>query len=89
MELLVALCYPVLSVYEGGACLVGTGPVGEIVMHPRIDCGFCKELVEAPRLSNLSTEQFIKDFINKNTPIVVTDATGNWSARELFSNVYF
>ena len=89
VALLAALCYPALSVYEGGACLVSTGPVGEIVMYPKTDCGFCKDLVEAPRLSNLSTEQFLKDFINKNTPVVVTDATGNWSARELFSYEYF
>lgn len=89
VALLVALCYPALSLYEGGGCLVGTGPVGEIVMYPKTDCGFCKELVEAPRVSNLSKEQFIKDFISNNIPIVVTDATENWSARELFTYEFF
>ena len=89
VALLGALCYPMLSVYEGGGCLVTMGPFGEIAMYPKTDCGFCKKLVEAPRVSNLGKEQFIKDFITKNIPIVVTDATGNWTAKELFSYEYF
>lgn len=89
VALLSALCYPMLLAYVGDGCLVTMGPFGEIAMYPKIDCGFCKELVEAPRVSNLGKEQFIKDFINKNIPIVVTDATGNWTAKELFSYEYF
>lgn len=93
IALLGALCLPVLSMYEGwsegAGCLMTTGPLGEITMLPRTDCGFCKGIVDAPRVSNLSQEQFVKDFIHKNVPIVVTDAMANWTARDLFSYEYF
>ena len=70
------------------ACLVSLGPAGELVGSPIEDCGFCANLTEVPRLSNVQVSDFVFNYHSKNIPIVVTDATQKWPAMDIISYEY-
>lgn len=56
---------------------------------PPIDCSHCVNLTEILRVSDLSPRVFEETFAYSGIPIIVTDATDNWSAKEIFSYDYF
>ena len=69
-------------------CLVTLGPAGELVGSPIEDCGFCANLTEVPRLSNVEVFDFVSNYHSKNIPIIVTDATQKWPAMDIISYEY-
>lgn len=52
-------------------------------------CDFCSNIREIEKLSNLSPNLFEKKYAYSATPLVVTDATSNWTAPSKFDFWYF
>jgi hypothetical protein len=69
-------------------CLVALGPAGDLIGSPPMDCSMCANLTEVPRLSNVDVSEFVFNYHWKNVPIIVTDATQNWSAMKVISYEY-
>ena len=53
--------------------------------RPPEACDYCKDIDSVPRLSNLHPDEFEAEFAYSGRPVVVTDATTNWTALEVAS----
>lgn len=53
------------------------------------NCDFCRDVLNIPRLENLSPMDFEKQFAYTGKPVIVTDATANWTALNVFNFWYF
>ena len=83
------LAYPVYKAFTGSPCLVSeVFPLSEAVI-PFVDCGMCEGVTGAPRLTNLTQEEFIRNYAYKSKPILVVGAARDWPALGLFSYDYF
>ena len=89
MLLLLLLGYPAWQVSDGSVCLLRElSPFGEAVT-PMVDCAICEGVTEAPRLFNLSQDDFIRNYAYTSKPILVVGAVSNWSALDVVSYDYF
>lgn len=52
-------------------------------------CDFCRNVKSVPRVSNIDPDDFEKNFAYNGGPVIVTDATTNWTALEVFDYWYF
>ena len=87
--LLAMLAYPVYKATTGSPCLVSeVFPLSEAVI-PFVDCGMCEGVTGAPRLTNLTQEEFIRNYAYQSKPILVEGAARDWPALKLFSYDYF
>ena len=87
--LIMLLAYPVFRLFAGYACLlVEVSPFGEAV-NPVVNCKICEGVMGAPRLRDLSPDDFIRNYAYTSKPILVEGAVANWSALEAFSYDYF
>ncbi len=87
--LLSLLAYPTFKAFTGSPCLVSeVFPLAEAVT-PFVDCKIYKGVTHAPRLSNLSQEDFIRNYAYQSKPILVVGAASDWPALDLFSYDYF
>lgn len=77
------------TIREGSHCISWWLPFDGLVSLPPTDCSFCAGVTEAPRLKNLSIEDFVHKYAYTGVPIIVTDATSRWRARKLFTYNYF
>ncbi len=83
------LAYPGYQMYAGSPCLLSeVFPLAEAII-PFVDCKICKGVTQAPRLTNLSQEQFMHDYAYQSRPLLVVGAARDWPALELFSYDYF
>ena len=57
--------------------------------RPIADCKMCEGITEVPKLSGLTVETFVDKFAFSSKPLVVKDATVNWTAMHEFSYEYF
>lgn len=88
--ILYTLLYPLFNgMVAGSTCLVThLSPFGEVIV-PLANCDMCRGVHGAPRLSNLSREDFVRHYAYSSRPILVEGAVLNWSAVEVFSYDYF
>ena len=87
---LALLAYPIFKMMTGSPCLlIEISPFGEAVT-PVVNCeSVCVGVTEAPRLTNLSKDNFIRNYAYTSKPILVVGAVSNWSALDVFSYDYF
>lgn len=86
---LLLLAYPLYNLVIGSPCLVAeVSPFGEAVT-PVIDCNICEGVTEAPRLTNLTQDDFIRNYAYTSRPLLVVGAVLDWPAIEVFSYDYF
>lgn len=81
------LCYNVL--FNDGKCLV---PLPDALSHafrPPEDCGFCRNITKADRIANVLPHEFEEKYAYNAKPVIVTDATVNWTALDVFDFWYF
>lgn len=56
-------------------------------LRPIDDCSMCINVKEIKRVSNISKEEFLENYAYSGIPVIVTDASQNWTAmRELNFN---
>lgn len=70
-------------------CLVDmTGDFMDIV-RPPIDCRFCEGVTQIDRVSNITPEMFERKYAYSGQPVIVEDATTNWTAMGVYSFDFF
>eukprot|EP00099_Drosophila_melanogaster_P002095 NP_001097824.1 uncharacterized protein Dmel_CG14331 [Drosophila melanogaster] len=57
--------------------------------RPPENCNFCANIKNVPRLKNISPQEFEKKFAYSAAPVIISDATKNWTAVSLFNYWYF
>uniref|UniRef100_A0A182QY81 Cupin-like domain-containing protein n=1 Tax=Anopheles farauti TaxID=69004 RepID=A0A182QY81_9DIPT len=58
--------------------------------RPPESCGFCRSVHgTVPRLANVDPAEFARDYAYRGGPVIVTDATTNWTAMERFDYWFF
>ncbi|XP_057290459.1 uncharacterized protein LOC130613150 [Hydractinia symbiolongicarpus] len=55
------------------------------VFRPPVDCSFCRGITKFDRVSQLSQQDFVEKYAYSGRPVIITDATKNWTATEKFS----
>jgi hypothetical protein len=53
------------------------------------DCSFCRGIQSSKRISNLYPNEFERYYAYNGNVVIVTDATKNWTAIEVFDFIYF
>lgn len=64
-------------------------PSVSFAFRPLQSCVFCRDVKEIPIVTNLSPEDFERRFAYSGAPVIVKDATQNWTATEVFTYDYF
>ncbi|ESO08789.1 hypothetical protein HELRODRAFT_190606 [Helobdella robusta] len=72
--------------YKNDQCLI---PVFTSLLLPPVDCSLCRNVKSVQKLSGISREDFEKVYAYTGRPVIVTDATLNWTATKTFSYDYF
>lgn len=72
-----------------GKCLIMLPDSFSHAFRPPEDCGFCRNITQADRISNISPHEFEEFYAYNAKPVVVTDATINWTALDVFDFWYF
>ncbi|XP_055598787.1 bifunctional arginine demethylase and lysyl-hydroxylase psr-1 [Uranotaenia lowii] len=73
-------------------CIVGMPQqLQKAFRPPESSCEFCSHVVTdaVPRLANVDPDEFERKFAYSGGPVIVTDATANWTAVERFDYWYF
>lgn len=70
-------------------CLVSMPDTISHAFRAPENCNFCRDVTHVKRLSNLSPEQFEQEFAYNARPVIITDATVNWTAMNVFNFQYF
>lgn len=60
-----------------------------LAFRPLQSCNFCRDVKEVPIVSNISPDEFERRFAYSSAPVIVKDATQNWTATEVFTYDYF
>lgn len=74
---------------ESSPCIVDNSIFVMEAARRIADCRMCEGLRNVPKLSGLTPEVFVSDFAYSGKPLVVKDATKNWTAIQEFSYEYF
>ena len=66
-------------------CLVEhTLPTLEI-SRPLANCSMCKDIIAVPKVDHISRDFFTRHYAYSGIPLVVTNATSNWTAFKVFN----
>lgn len=72
-----------------GKCLISMPDSLSHAFRRPEDCSFCRNISKVDRVSNISPEEFEKRYAYNAKPVVITDATINWTALDVFDFWYF
>ncbi|KAK2165052.1 hypothetical protein LSH36_55g00018 [Paralvinella palmiformis] len=70
-------------------CLVDTNVFVMELSRPIFDCAICRNVREVPAVTELTKEQFLERYAYTDIPVLVKNATANWTAMSTFSFQYF
>ncbi|XP_055918733.1 uncharacterized protein LOC129950840 [Eupeodes corollae] len=97
IELFVALTFILSSVtwflflfYSNNSqCLIGLPDNLRKGFRPPVQCKFCQGVSNIQKVKRISSDEFEQRFAYSGIPVVVTDATANWTALTTFDFWYF
>lgn len=72
-----------------GDCLIHLPDSLSHAFRPNEDCGFCRNITQADRIAGIIPSEFEEKYAYNARPVVVTDATVNWTALDVFDFWYF
>ena len=58
-------------------------------LRPPVDCKMCRGLTSVDRVENITPEQFEAKYAYTGRPVLIVDATKNWTALQTFSFDFF
>lgn len=70
-------------------CLISIPDALSHAFRPPNDCNFCQNVTQADRVSNILPREFEINYAYTAKPVIVTDATHNWTALDVFDFWYF
>lgn len=71
------------------ACLVEVPEFIQDYTRPPVDCFVCNGIRRIEKVSKITPEEFEQKYAYSGKPVVITDATSNWTATEHFSFDFF
>ncbi|XP_017105256.2 uncharacterized protein [Drosophila bipectinata] len=74
---------------QGKNCVLALPRTLRYALRPPESCDFCAKIKNVPRLQNLSPQEFERKYAYNAAPVIVSDATQNWTAVRLFNYGYF
>ena len=74
---------------EKEPCILEVPEVVQDFTRPPVDCSVCKDVKEIEKRSNLTPEEFEGRYAYSGRPVVITDATVNWTASNVLSFDFF
>ncbi|EDV48717.2 uncharacterized protein LOC6552318 [Drosophila erecta] len=74
---------------QGKNCALSLPRNLRYAFRPPENCNFCSNIRNVPRLQNLSPQEFEEKFAYSAAPVIISDATKNWTAVSLFNYWYF
>ncbi|XP_017047188.1 bifunctional arginine demethylase and lysyl-hydroxylase psr-1 isoform X2 [Drosophila ficusphila] len=74
---------------QGKKCALSLPPPLRYAFRPPESCDFCANIKNVPRLQNINPQEFEKKFAYNAAPVIISDATKNWTAVSLFNYWYF
>ncbi|XP_050393957.1 uncharacterized protein LOC126811934 [Patella vulgata] len=80
------------AVYDmvyGSRCVIDINPVISEMVRPLANCKVCRDLRAVPIERNLSVETFMAKYAFTGVPVLIKDATSNWTAMQTFSYNFF
>lgn len=69
----------------GERCLISNNEYTAEMSRPLVQCGMCRNLDSVPIESGISAEQFQQKYAYTSVPVLIKDATREWSAMSRFS----
>ncbi|XP_012146378.1 adherens junction protein p120 isoform X5 [Megachile rotundata] len=70
-------------------CLAEFPSFTQNIFRPAEDCSICQDVQQVDRISNVDPATFEERYAYSGRPVVVTDATQNWTAPSVFSFPFF
>ena len=89
MLLLALVGYPLYELTNESPCLVPKPELLIDLIQPLLDCKFCENVTEAPRLRNITPYEFVHNYAYTSRPSLVVGAASEWPAVDLFTYDYF
>ncbi|XP_050078074.1 uncharacterized protein LOC126564983 [Anopheles maculipalpis] len=81
---------PLATLFANEDCILTMPAQLQKAFRPPESCGFCRAVHgTVPRLSNVSPVEFARNYAYRGGPVIVTDATVNWTAVERFDYWFF
>ncbi|CAK9799342.1 hypothetical protein ANTQUA_LOCUS1995 [Anthophora quadrimaculata] len=72
-----------------GKCLADVPSFTQKIFRPAEDCSMCRNVQQVDRISNVDPAAFEERYAYSGRPVVITDATINWTATKVFSFPFF
>lgn len=79
----------IYSAISESRCLFENGGFTMEVARPLTNCDCCRNLQQFPIERNISHEDFVKKYAYSAVPVLIKDATTNWTAMTNFSFDFF
>ncbi|XP_041362574.1 bifunctional arginine demethylase and lysyl-hydroxylase PSR-like [Gigantopelta aegis] len=70
-------------------CLISNNIVFSEIARPLADCEVCRNLKSVPIERHISAETFLEQYAYTKIPLLVKDATTNWTAMSVFTYDFF
>ena len=70
-------------------CLVEQNVMLSEISRPMMDCSKCANIKSVPIVRNISKEEFTEKYAYTAVPVLIKEATQNWTAMDTFSYEYF
>lgn len=77
-----------LHLYGSGGCWISMPSLLQHAFRRPEQCGFCENVTEIVRVSKMTPTEFEQSYAYNGRPVIVTDATKNWSATSVFDFRY-
>ena len=74
---------------EGHRCALDTSIFLTEIGRPLVNCDMCRNLQEVPTERNITIEDFRSKYAYSSVPVLIKDATRDWTAMSTFSFDYF
>lgn len=78
-----------IKLYRSGNCLISMPNALSHAFRKPENCDFCQNVTEIVRVANIVSTEFERNFAYNARPVIVTDATVNWTASNTFDFWYF
>lgn len=83
MTIVFTVLYMVLRSRNGDECLIEMPVELSKAFRPPVSCDFCENVSEVRRIASTTPEEFEELYAYSGVPVIVTDATQNWTAMQV------
>lgn len=89
MAIVLTILYMVLNTRNGDECLIEMPAELSKAFRPPERCDFCENVSEVRRIAATTPDEFEELYAYSGVPVIVTDATQNWTALQVSAFVTF